>query len=133
MFLIWGLLKALLTDISGEFHPRRMKNPAEDIPIWELGRDIRDFKDLLKMSQDEMSEEQRQALLNDDEAAREANTTLHSFPPSKEELKVAQDEPSQEDGQADSEMPPIPDISLEEVSPDVSGGDEDLFDMDLEE
>lgn len=86
MFVIWGLLKAILTDLSGGFHPRKFKDPAEDIPVSQIARDIRDYTALLKMSQDEMSEDQRQAFLSDDEGAREANSTLHSFSSSKNEL-----------------------------------------------
>ena len=88
MFLILGLLKAILTDLSGGFHPRKFKNPAEDIPVSQIARDIRDYTDLLKMSQDEMSEEQRQALLSDDEEARNANTVLHSSPSREEMAKL---------------------------------------------
>ena len=137
MFLLWGLLKAIFTDISGGYRQRIFKNPAEDIPIWQIGQDIRDYKDLLKMSQDEMSEEQRQALLSDDKEAREETTVLHSFPPSREEqagLRQGQEEelvqrayeeviedPDEEqnpetDASDDSdfpEMPSMPELSLD--------------------
>ena len=91
MWELLGLIKALLTDLSGGFHPRKFKDPTE-LQLWETAQDIRDYKDLLKMSQDEMSEEQQQALLSDDEQAREA-TVLHSFSTSKAELaKPRQDQ-----------------------------------------
>ena len=98
MWELLGLIKALLTDLSGGFHPRRFKNPAEDLPVWRISQDIKDYKDLLKMSlsQDEMSEEQRQALLSDGEEAREAVTVLHSFSTSNEEI-VKPSQPQEEE------------------------------------
>lgn len=153
---LWGLLKAIFTDLSGGFHPRKFKNPAEDIPIWQIGQEIRDYTDLLKMSRDEMSEDQRQALLDDDEEARKANTVLHIFPPSKgeaEELRQHQEEteesaPGQEEAQdADEDASPAQEQETEdsEGSSDPIEGSYftlglneesfsgDSFDVDLEE
>lgn len=120
MWVLLGLLKAILTDLSGGFHPRKFKDPADELPVWRIAQDINDFKDLLKMSQDELSEEQRQALLEDDEARKE-NTVLHSFPPSREELKAAQEASDEE---AYPDLPPIPESSFGEIGPDSSSGDD---------
>lgn len=120
MWVLLGLIKAIFTDLSGGFRQRKFKNPAEDTPIWRLGQEIRDYTDLLKMSRDEMSEEQRQALLDDDEEAREGSTTLHSFPPPREfEGKVVE----VHDNVTSSEDGPIKPHDDGESAESSSGGD----------
>jgi hypothetical protein len=86
MRVLWGLLKAICTDLTGGYRQRKFKNPAEEIPIWRMGQDARDEAALLQTAraQREFSETQEQEVLQGEDASEAF--TLHSFPPSKDEL-----------------------------------------------